>query len=481
MSAEALSSPAPAASVGIETSTPTMSAPSFGTEMSPTNTLGNSISTGDVYVPDLNANLFSGTQELKISSVDTFDKVVPGNLAFTYTETLWQASEKPVIEPMSLAEVTPTEFMLPINTELPLIPELESVLSKSESIDIFQTQEPEVAESKMSESAKDVLDSYLASLGISESRTEELISNKEVVADVEQAAVVKEAWIAIGSSKDDATESAFNALNEKLLKSGIVKSMEDISSPQVISENEKVITKDSATEQSEKVVEEASLSSDGMTKQDRLTVLDQGQIKQEHEKMPGDTEDENLLNNKQDEYAEDSTHEEAKQVQSVELKSQIQEEEITENDEDQVEEPEMIVPNRSGEGFFEEDAKADAARKEIAEKAVEKVSEIASKDRNQKISGAEIAKEMPSNPQPYEVISEIIKESRGNDGSYVEMKKQIADAGEIGTPDTAKKIVGKAIQDNPAVRVTSVKTSRSVTEADVQKVLREEVVLFDKR
>lgn len=444
MSAETLSGAiaTPATSIGIESSGHSIPTPSFGGRIdggfSAINSSLSNINVGGVNNPDLNnSNIFSHASELNIGSVETFDKVVHGNLAFTHTEILWQASEKPAIEPISLVGVTPIELTRPINTELPSMSELENVLGVFKSRDISKIQEQEIAEGKMSESAEEVLDSYLSSLDLRESGTEELIDNKEVIADAEQGAIAKDAWIAIGASEADATESVTNALNEKLQRIDYAENL--------IAEN---------------------------------------QIKYETEEDSVVIHEENLSDITQEKTVEENTddQEKAEPVKSVKPNPQIQEEQVSENDENIMNQPEMSFPPQPEEYFFEEDPNADKARKEIAKKAVERASEKVSKDENREINGAEIAEEMPRNPQPNEVISEIIKESKKHDGSYVEMTKQIAGSGEIETPDAAKQIIEKAIQENPAVRITSIKTSRPVTKEDVQKVLGEgkEVPLFNK-
>lgn len=346
MSAETLSGSiaVPAVNVGIESVGPALSTPSFGGRidggLSAINSPMNNINVGGMHNPDLNSNLFS-QPELRLGSVETFDEVVPGNLAFTHTETLWQANLK-------------------------------------------------------------------------ETPEETFESNQEIRADVEQAAKVKDAWITIGVQEEEAEESAFAALNEKLQRTTITENL----------------------------------------------------IKHEIEEVSDDTDNENLSNIRL-------------QIQPV---VQTEEEQMFQTEETTISEVKKEErPNpQQDEILFEEDDNADKPREVIAKKAVEVVSKRASDEEKQEIDGSKIAKEMPDNPQPNEVRSEIIKESKKHDGSYVQMTKQIAGSGKIETPDDAQQIIEKAIKENPAVRITSVKTSRPVTKEDVEKVLGEEVILFTK-
>ncbi|EKD65724.1 MAG: hypothetical protein ACD_50C00007G0014 [uncultured bacterium] len=447
MNVEAISSSAPAISVGIEAPASAMPAPSFGTEIGAIN--------GGTHSPDLNSGLFSQTSELKIGSIDSFDKVVPGNLAFTHTEALWQASRVPA-SPVAQAERP--------YIGLPSIHTLENVLDRFEAKGTFQANEPEIT---ISEQAGNILDSYVASLDVSEPNTEDIRTNKEFIVDAEQAAVVKDAWIAIGASEDDATESVVNALGDKIQKQDITEVSQDISNPSVILANEAASDAADARPESRKDTRDAGQAS--------MTVLEGDVIRYE-------SEDKNLLSDKEEDTEENTNVEEkVETVQSVEPEIQIQEEQKHEEKQGLEKKSEIPSPVQQNESFFEEDSKADAARKEIAVEAIEKISRNVVNGKVQKISGGDIAQEIPNNPQPHDAISEIIKKSRKNDGSYVEMTEQIAKAGDIQNTDEAKKIIEKAIGENPAVRVTSVKTSRSVTETDVQKVLRGETVLFEKR
>jgi len=54
--------------------------------------LGSSL--GGINLPGLNSNIFS-MPELDTPTVESFDKLVPGNLAFTHTEIVWQAQPTP--------------------------------------------------------------------------------------------------------------------------------------------------------------------------------------------------------------------------------------------------------------------------------------------------------------------------------------------------------------------------------------------------
>ncbi len=114
MSVEAMSA---GSAVGITTSI--ANAPSLGGEMSmsgsalsssgpeiassfaPISNMGSSINVGGTNEPNLNADIFSLSQ-LSTPTIESFDKVVPGNLAFTHTEIVWQAQPTPITQPSSL-------------------------------------------------------------------------------------------------------------------------------------------------------------------------------------------------------------------------------------------------------------------------------------------------------------------------------------------------------------------------------------------
>lgn len=489
MSAETLSGIAPSTSIGIESVGPAMSTPSFGGRIdggfSAINNSLSNINLGGVNNPDLNnSSIIFSLPELKVGSIDTLDKVVPGNLAFTHTEPLWQASEKPITESNSMVSDASTQRAnmdtggvdrMDLNSNIFSQPELR--LGSVETFDkvvpgklafnyteiLWQSDTKPVTEAKSMIENPHVVFTELAKIDLPTiqtlERTLEQLRSIDVVPTKEPENKISE-----GAEKilDSYVEGLTGDMPEEIgIKSNTMAILE--SKQEIWADAEQAAKVKNAwvgigapEEEAEELVVAA------LNEKLQRTNIPENLIKHE-------ANNENLPNIQFEQVdIEPLVQAQAKQ------KSQVEEDTISE-----VIKKDMSNPQPK-EIFFEEDVNADKARAEIAKKAVEVVSERVSKGENRKINGPEIAEEMPSNPQPNEVRSEIIKESRKTDGSYVEMTKQIAGAGEMETPDAAKQIVVKAIQKNPAVRIVPVKTSRAVTKEDIQKVLQEEVVLFNK-
>ncbi|MDO8658115.1 MAG: hypothetical protein Q7K55_05215, partial [Candidatus Levybacteria bacterium] len=137
------------------------------------------------------------------------------------------------------------------------------------------------------------------------------------------------------------------------------------------------------------------------------------------------------------------------------------------------------APTQIKENFFAHDNAADAEREKITTVAVEHAVEIAISNGKQEISGYDLAREMPADPQPTPIKSEIVKD--GNDGSYEQFIEEIRSIGTIESDDHAKQIIQRAVSNNHAVLKTNQRTSTQASEQEVRKVLRSGVIFENKK
>lgn len=207
---------------------------------------GATIDSEGINNPGLNNNaLFSQTTEL-VPSMESFDKVVPGNLAFTHTKVLWQAPS-----PLNIPEVeikqevnfpinNPTQINLD-NDVFPEIPqginyptsEPEIILSPIDrdivaDISPIQTIEEEIGEIAQAEPVSDLepqVSNFIQEATdnklISDTLTIPEIEQREIVADAKQAIKVEEALIAVGSEEEEAHKTALKVFAETEIKKGL--------------------------------------------------------------------------------------------------------------------------------------------------------------------------------------------------------------------------------------------------------------------
>lgn len=126
----------------------------------------------------------------------------------------------------------------------------------------------------------------------------------------------------------------------------------------------------------------------------------------------------------------------------------------------------------AGQIYYEHDQKADAKRKEVAQKAVSEIAQEFQEGKIQEVTGKTIAENMPSDPQPDFVKSELLLKTSGrNDGSYKEAVKELESSGVIFSKDQAIQIIEKVLANNHAVKVAKTDGTSSATEEEVKKVL----------
>lgn len=427
---------APAARMSIE------SAPTFGADanvdMSTANASMQSINVGGISNPAVD-NIFS-LSEHEVGHVDSFDRVVPGNLAFTHTEVLWQAPQYPNSEPLStqvilndILESPQAEVMQEITFSPMTTPDRTNInndyvvdVSKTQAIE-ETTQSDEQLVNVLSNITEDIVlhpnstsdleipvNNPMPAISLNlDSQTTTELENKltsdeitipsrralqEVEADAEQAERVKNALIATGMPQEEAEESTIVVLREALDKKGITKDL---------------------TEVNEELLVENVIKTVGKGKGDNGV----------------DVETEEDSNSKLTQLAET---------------------------------------------YFEHDTKTDTLRQKIAEEAiVESVGQLTGERQN--ISGSNIAEKMPVSPQPEEVKSSILKDVNGdNDGSYENAIKEIKSIGTIYSAEHASSVISGILNNNHAVRAVTIKPSREASKEEVQKVLKTGVIFEDK-
>lgn len=125
---------------------------------------------------------------------------------------------------------------------------------------------------------------------------------------------------------------------------------------------------------------------------------------------------------------------------------------------------------------FIHDEKADLAREKAVGMIFEQVTERAIRDGKEEIAGYDLVKEMPDNPQPTQVKSEIVKE--GQDGSFESLIKEIKGIAKIKLGENIKNIILKLINNNHAVKLTDTLSAHEATREEVAKVVKSGVI-FD--
>jgi hypothetical protein len=137
------------------------------------------------------------------------------------------------------------------------------------------------------------------------------------------------------------------------------------------------------------------------------------------------------------------------------------------------EEKDNNINHRQTKLYFEHDTNADETRKTVGLNAIEKVNEKIADEKIVEARGQDIAEQMP-NPQPKEVKSEIAKDK---DGSYESLIRQLETAGTIYSTSEAKSLIEKSVNENHAVKISSVLSSQEATENEVKKVLGDQNTL----
>lgn len=219
---------APATGMGIE-SAAAISTPSFTGNvdgmLSSINNPMQSIDVGGVNSPELNSNIFS-MQEMKVDGIENFDKVVPGDLAFTKTEVLWQAPPADLVSQEEIKQEVKPELL-------------------SEPVLILDSYVSSDLENKL------VSDENTVPEIVNKAPIQSTITFQEIKADEIQAEKVMDALIAIGIPQEKAEESAMIVLEETLKKKGITDNLtqENIEAlVELKTENEPVLNEEIKTQ-----------------------------------------------------------------------------------------------------------------------------------------------------------------------------------------------------------------------------------------
>ncbi len=130
----------------------------------------------------------------------------------------------------------------------------------------------------------------------------------------------------------------------------------------------------------------------------------------------------------------------------------------------------QFIQIKPQEPVFEHDDKADAEREKVTAASFEKAAKKALSEGKEEITGYDLANEMPDNPQPIQIKSEIVK--KGQDGSYEYFIKEIKGISNIKSGEEVKQVAQKAIANNHAIKLTDSSTSQRATEQEVAKVLK---------
>lgn len=459
----AIGSPAPSFGGGMEGSFGQINAPM------------SNINIGGLNSPELNSNIFS-MPELNAPSVESFnfDRAVPGNLAFTHTDILWQAPQVPNTEALASqippseildtpqAEIMREEMFFPsgnpdeidnfkdnkINTshdqsfedvtqadeQLPdpfsdTIAEIASFPEPAVELEVPAihpaTERSIILDSKVISELQEIIDpDEISEPEVKDDSVKTLsLVFQEIEADAEQAEKVMNALIAIGIQEETARESAMTTLNLVLEEKGI--------SEDLIGINEALVKLQRQNDTDSKVESDTqpavAFQEKDESQTEELSMLTQPKEKEE-KKAPA---------------------------------------QILQKEEDAKEE-ELPTFGHPKEIFFAHDTKADAEREKIVASAVSQAIDKAVNNGSGKITGYDLASEMPENP-PASAKSEIVK--KGNDGSYDGFTDEIKSVGQI-NPNQVPQLTQKATESNHAVLATERPTSIRATQKEVQKVLR---------
>lgn len=211
------------------------------------------INAGGVNNPDIN-NIFS-LPEHKVSFTDTFDKPVPGNLAFTHTDIVWQAPQThktevltPQATPIDIFE-TPQKEIMQETTFSPAsipdriktnydydayMPQIQTLEKATEATKQLIRVQPEPIAELDAPTDISVPEAILASE----------ISLQEIRADTEQAAKVENSLIAIGVQVEEAEESSMTMLKETLDKKGITQELTQVEEEKLVNDASNAVGKD---------------------------------------------------------------------------------------------------------------------------------------------------------------------------------------------------------------------------------------------
>jgi len=94
------------------------------------------------------------------------------------------------------------------------------------------------------------------------------------------------------------------------------------------------------------------------------------------------------------------------------------------------------------------------------------------------VTGSEIAGQMPSDPQPDVIKSELVKRSFYPDGSYSNVVEELGKEKDIPSVQSAKSAVERIIARIKAVRTNTHQTTERATEKDVKTVLTPKPVIL---
>ena len=434
---------------------PTMSAPSIGIE-SGIGAMGFDV--GGSNKPSLNSGIFSMPELSKsdLGNLGDTDRTIPGTLAFTHTESKFQA-EKPAenfIADTHLSSIDLPEEESLISEEIPIVRDMEFSLPE-----IFH--EPE---------AKNILNLVIENNPTTESQ-DNLLSKPEVRADVDQAIKVQGLWEAVGIEPYQAEKKVADTLVDVFERKGILPA-------QSISTGEK----NEETMPLEKTVEDVLIQ---VKDEEMLTFRKDGNELPNSKKKTLFEEDPKA-DAARGKLAFEAIEKVAAQIQEilVEMGTSPQEAQQTvarvlmETEKkkgltlalrkDVLEQTEKldVVSERhetKPESYFEHDKKADEARKKAALNAIETVVQEVGNGQKQKVTGKDLSEKMPSFKP--EVMSEIAK---NKDGSYESLISQLQSIGVVRSEEEAKIIIEDLIMKNHGVR----KGSRDeATEQEVEKVL----------